>query len=434
MSRKKIALVGAGNIGGTLALLAGLKDLGDIVLFDVVDGVPQGKALDIAQLSTVAGFDSKLAGSSKYTAIKGADVVIVTAGVARKPGMSRDDLLGINIKVMQAVGEGIKKNCPNAFVICITNPLDAMVWVLQQASGLPANKVVGMAGVLDSARFRLFLAEEFNVSVEDVSAFVLGGHGDTMVPMVRYSTVAGIPLTDLIKMGWITRKRLNEIVDRTRNGGAEIVGLLKTGSAFYAPAASAIAMAESYLKDKKRVLPCAVSLSGQYGVKGMYVGVPAVIGAGGAERVVELQLNASEKAMLSKSVGAVKGLVDVCKGIMKSAQAKPTAKAPAKTAPAKKAPVKKAAVAKAPAKKAPAKAAAKKTAAPAKPAAKKPASARKPAASKAAAKPATAARKAAVKKPAAKPAAAKASAARKAPAKKTVVKKPAATKAAPKKA
>ena len=352
-------------------------------------------------------------------------MVIVTAGVARKPGMSRDDLLGINIKVMQAVGEGIKKNCPNAFVICITNPLDAMVWVLQQASGLPANKVVGMAGVLDSARFRLFLAEEFNVSVEDVSAFVLGGHGDTMVPMVRYSTVAGIPLTDLIKMGWITRKRLNEIVDRTRNGGAEIVGLLKTGSAFYAPAASAIAMAESYLKDKKRVLPCAVSLNGQYGVKGMYVGVPAVIGAGGAERVVELQLNASEKAMLSKSVGAVKGLVDVCKGIMKSAQAKPAAKAPAKTAPAKKAPAKKAPVKKA---------AAKKTAAPAKPAAKKPAAARKPAASKAAAKPATAARKAAVKKPAAKPAAAKASAARKAPAKKTAVKKPAATKAAPKKA
>jgi malate dehydrogenase len=336
MSRKKIALVGAGNIGGTLALLAGLKDLGDIVLFDVVDGVPQGKALDIAQLSTVAGFDSKLSGSSSYSAIKGADVVIVTAGVARKPGMSRDDLLGINIKVMQAVGEGIKKNCPNAFVICITNPLDAMVWVLQQASGLPANKVVGMAGVLDSARFRMFLAEEFDVSVEDVSAFVLGGHGDSMVPMVRYSTVAGIPLPDLIKMGWIDRKRLNEIVDRTRNGGAEIVGLLKTGSAFYAPAASAIAMAESYLKDKKRVLPCAVYLSGQYGVKDMYCGVPVVIGSGGAERVVELQLNASEKAMLSKSVAAVKGLVDACKGLMKSpAKAAAKSKAPA-TTPVKK--------------------------------------------------------------------------------------------------
>ncbi len=407
MSRKKIALVGAGNIGGTLALLAGLKDLGDIVLFDVVDGVPQGKALDIAQLSTVAGFDSKLAGSSKYAAIKGADVVIVTAGVARKPGMSRDDLLGINIKVMQAVGEGIKKNCPNAFVICITNPLDAMVWVLQQASGLPANKVVGMAGVLDSARFRLFLAEEFNVSVEDVSAFVLGGHGDTMVPMVRYSTVAGIPLPDLIKMGWIDRKRLNEIVVRTRNGGAEIVGLLKTGSAFYAPAASAIDMAESYLKDKKRVLPCAVHLNGQYGVKGMYVGVPVVIGAGGAERVVELQLNASEKAMLNKSVTAVKGLVDACKGIMKAAPAK----APAKKAPAKKA--------------APAKTAAKPAAKA--PAAKK-AAAKKPAATKTAA-PKTAAKKPATKKAAAKPAAVKKTAARKAPAK-----KPAASKAAPKKA
>ncbi len=422
MSRKKIALVGAGNIGGTLALLAGLKDLGDIVLFDVVDGVPQGKALDIAQLSTVAGFDSKLAGSSKYTAIKGADVVIVTAGVARKPGMSRDDLLGINIKVMQAVGEGIKKNCPNAFVICITNPLDAMVWVLQQASGLPANKVVGMAGVLDSARFRLFLAEEFNVSVEDVSAFVLGGHGDTMVPMVRYSTVAGIPLPDLIKMGWIDRKRLNEIVTRTRNGGAEIVGLLKTGSAFYAPAASAIAMAESYLKDKKRVLPCAVSLSGQYGVRGMYVGVPAVIGAGGAERVVELQLNAGEKAMLSKSVASVKGLVDVCKGIMKGAAAKPAAaKAPAKKAPAKKAPAKttvKKTVAKAAAKPA---AAAKKVAAKATTAAKT--AVKKPAAKKPAAKKPVA-KKAPVKKPVVK----------KAPAKKPAAKKPAATKAAPKKA
>jgi len=453
MSRKKIALVGAGNIGGTLALLAGLKDLGDIVLFDVVDGVPQGKALDIAQLSTVAGFDSKLAGSSKYTAIKGADVVIVTAGVARKPGMSRDDLLGINIKVMQAVGEGIKKNCPNAFVICITNPLDAMVWVLQQASGLPANKVVGMAGVLDSARFRLFLAEEFNVSVEDVSAFVLGGHGDTMVPMVRYSTVAGIPLPDLIKMGWITRKRLNEIVDRTRNGGAEIVGLLKTGSAFYAPAASAINMAESYLKDKKRVLPCAVSLNGQYGVKGMYVGVPVVIGAGGAERIVELQLNAGEKAMLSKSVGSVKGLVDVCKGIMKGTPAKPAAaKAPAKKAPAKKAPTKAAAKPAAAAKKAPAKAAAKpktaakpaaKKAAVKKPAAKKHAAkttvakkttavkkpvAKKPAAAKTAAKAKPVTKKVAVKKAAAKPAAAKPAAAKKAPAK-----KPAAPKAAPKK-
>ncbi|GAB4360320.1 MAG: malate dehydrogenase [Kiloniellaceae bacterium] len=318
MARNKIALVGAGNIGGTLALLAGLKELGDIVLFDIVDGVPQGKALDLAESTPVEGFDAKFAGASDYKAIKGADVVIVTAGVARKPGMSRDDLLAINIKVMNAVGEGIKKNCPNAFVICITNPLDAMVWVLQQASGLPPHKVVGMAGVLDSARFRYFLAEEMNVSVEDVSAFVLGGHGDTMVPMVRYSTVAGIPLPDLIKMGWLKKDRLDQIVQRTRDGGAEIVGLLKTGSAFYAPASSAILMAESYLKDKKRVLPCAAYLTGQYGVKNMYVGVPAVLGAKGVERIVELELSKSEKAMLDKSVGAVAGLVDTCKSMMKS--------------------------------------------------------------------------------------------------------------------
>ena len=321
MARNKIALVGAGNIGGTLALLAGLKELGDVVLFDIIDGVPQGKALDLVESSPVEGFDAKFVGASKYSAIKGADVVIVTAGVARKPGMSRDDLLGINIKVMNAVGEGIRKNCPKAFVICITNPLDAMVWVLQQASGLPASRVVGMAGVLDSARFRYFLAEELNVSVEDVSAFVLGGHGDTMVPMVRYSTVAGIPLPDLIKMGWLTKQRLDQIVQRTRDGGAEIVGLLKTGSAFYAPASSAIAMAESYLKDKKRVLPCAAYLSGQYGVKNLYVGVPCVIGAKGVERIVELNLNRSEQSMLNKSVGAVRGLVDACKGMMKAAKA-----------------------------------------------------------------------------------------------------------------
>ena len=329
MARNKIALVGAGNIGGTLALLAGLKELGDVILFDIVDGIPQGKALDLAESTPVEGFDAKFAGASSYAAIKGADVVIVTAGVARKPGMSRDDLLAINIKVMNAVGEGIKKNCPNAFVICITNPLDAMVWVLQQASGLPPHKVVGMAGVLDSARFRYFLADEMKVSVEDVTAFVLGGHGDTMVPMVRHSTVAGIPLPDLIKMGWISKGRLNEIVQRTRDGGAEIVGLLKTGSAFYAPASSAILMAESYLKDKKRVLPCAAHLSGQYGIKGLYVGVPVVIGAKGVERIVELDLNKSEKSMLAKSVGAVTGLVDTCKGMMK--------KAPAKKSPAKKA-------------------------------------------------------------------------------------------------
>ncbi len=333
MARNKIALVGAGNIGGTLALLAGLKELGDVVLFDIIDGVPQGKALDLAESTPVEGFDAKFAGASSYAAIKGADVVIVTAGVARKPGMSRDDLLAINIKVMNAVGEGIKKNCPNAFVICITNPLDAMVWVLQQASGLPAHKVVGMAGVLDSARFRYFLAEEMNVSVEDVSAFVLGGHGDTMVPMVRYSTVAGVPLPDLIKMGWLTKKRLDEIVQRTRDGGAEIVGLLKTGSAFYAPASSAILMAESYLKDKKRVLPCAAHLSGQYGIKNLYVGVPTVIGAKGVERIVELELSKAEQKMLDKSVGAVSGLVDTCKDMMKSA---PAQKAAAKKSSTKK--------------------------------------------------------------------------------------------------
>ncbi len=313
MARSKIALIGAGNIGGTLALLAGLKELGDVVLFDIVDGIPQGKALDIAQASPVEGYDASYGGANKYAAIKGADVVIVTAGVPRRPGMSRDDLLEVNLKVMQQVGAGIKRYCPKAFVICITNPLDAMVWVLQRASGVPAHKIVGMAGVLDSARFRHFLAEEMNVSVEDVTAFVLGGHGDTMVPVTRYSTVAGIPLPDLVEMGWMSQDRLDAIVDRTRNGGAEIVGLLKTGSAFYAPAASAIAMAESYLKDKKRVLPCAAHLDGQYGVKGMFIGVPAVIGAGGIERVVELKLSGDEQGMLDKSVAAVEDLVEACK-------------------------------------------------------------------------------------------------------------------------
>ena len=322
MARKKIALVGAGNIGGTLALLAGLKDLGDIVLFDVVDGVPQGKALDLAQVSPIEGFDAQITGGSDYKVIANADVVIVTAGVPRKPGMSRDDLIGINTKVMQAVGEGIRKNCPDAFVICITNPLDAMVWALREACGLPHNRVVGMAGILDSARFRYFLAEEFKVSVEDVVASVLGGHGDTMVPLIRYSSVSGIPIPDLIKMGWTTQKRIDEIVQRTRDGGGEIVALLKTGSAFYAPAASAIVMAESYLKDKKRVLPCAAYLNGEYGVKGMYIGVPVVIGAGGVERIVELQLNAEEKTMFEKSVGAVKTLVDVTKKLAAEATAK----------------------------------------------------------------------------------------------------------------
>ena len=311
MSRKKIALVGAGQIGGTLALLAGIKELGDISLFDIADGVPQGKALDLAQAGPVEGYDSALTGGSDYAAIDGADVVIVTAGVPRKPGMSRDDLISVNTKVMVAVGENIKQRCPGAFVIVITNPLDAMVGVLQQVSGLPAAKVVGMAGVLDSARFRHFLADEFKVSVEDVTAFVLGGHGDTMVPLVRYSTVAGIPLPDLVKMGWTTQERLDAIVKRTRNGGGEIVALLKTGSAFYAPAAAAIVMADAYLKDKKRLLPCAAYLSGQYGVNGIYVGVPVILGAGGVEKIVEIEMNTEEKAMFDHSVKSVKELVEV---------------------------------------------------------------------------------------------------------------------------
>ncbi|WP_339950623.1 malate dehydrogenase [uncultured Albimonas sp.] len=315
MSRPKIALIGAGQIGGTLAHLVGLKELGDVVLFDIAEGTPQGKALDIAESSPVDGFDSALSGANDYSAIAGADVCIVTAGVPRKPGMSRDDLLGINLKVMKSVGEGIAANAPNAFVICITNPLDAMVWALQKFSGLPKEKVVGMAGVLDSARFRYFLAEEFGVSVKDVTAFVLGGHGDTMVPLTRYSTVGGIPLPDLVKMGWTTQEKLDAIVQRTRDGGAEIVGLLKTGSAFYAPAASAIAMAESYLKDQKRVLPCAAYVDGAYGLDGFYVGVPTVIGDKGIEKIVEIELDKSEKAMLEKSIDAVKGLVEACKGI-----------------------------------------------------------------------------------------------------------------------
>ena len=308
MARNKIALVGAGNIGGTLALLAGLKELGDVVLFDIVDGIPQGKALDIAEASPVEGFDAAVSGANDYSDIAGADVVIVTAGIARKPGMSRDDLIGTNTKVMHSVGKGIKNHCPDAFVICITNPLDVMVGVLQKACGLPTNKVVGMAGVLDSARFRYFLAEEFEVSVEDVTAFVLGGHGDTMVPLVRYSAVAGIPVPDLIKMGWSTKEKLDEIVQRTRDGGAEIVKLLKTGSAFYAPASSAIEMAEAYIRDKKRVLPCAAYCEGVYDLDGLYVGVPAVLGAGGVERIVEIEMNADERSMFDHSVEAVKEL------------------------------------------------------------------------------------------------------------------------------
>ena len=315
MARNKIALIGAGQIGGTLAHLAAVKELGDIVLFDIVDGVPQGKSLDLAESGPVEGFNAKLTGASSYEAIAGSDVIIVTAGVPRKPGMSRDDLLGINLKVMAAVGEGIKQHAPDAFVICITNPLDAMVWALQKFSGLPAHKVVGMAGVLDSARFRYFLSDEFKVSVEDVTAFVLGGHGDDMVPSVRYSTVAGIPLPDLIKMGWTTQARLDAMVERTRKGGGEIVNLLKTGSAFYAPATSAIAMAESYLKDQRRVLPCAAYLTGQYGVKDMYVGVPVVLGSKGVERIVEIELAGKDREAFDKSVGAVQGLVDACKKI-----------------------------------------------------------------------------------------------------------------------
>ena len=315
MARKKIALIGAGQIGGTLALLSAQKELGDVVMFDVVDGVGQGKALDIAQSAVTQSFDVKMKGTSEYKDIEGADVVIVTAGVPRKPGMSRDDLLEINLKVMEQVGAGISKYAPDAFVICITNPLDAMVWALQKFSGLPANKVIGMAGVLDSSRFCHFIADELGVSIEDVNAFVLGGHGDTMVPLARYSTVAGIPLTDIVKMGWMSKERLEEIIQRTRDGGAEIVSLLKTGSAFYAPAASAIAMAESYLKDKKRVLPSAVQLNGEYGVKGTYVGVPVVIGAGGAEKVVEIALNSAEQKAFDKSVAAVEGLIQACQKI-----------------------------------------------------------------------------------------------------------------------
>jgi len=315
MARNKIALIGSGQIGGTLAHLVGLKELGDVVMFDIAEGIPQGKSLDIAQSSPISGFDAEMKGTNSYEALAGADVCIVTAGVPRKPGMSRDDLLGINLKVMEQVGAGIAKYAPGAFVICITNPLDAMVWALQKASKLPTKKVVGMAGVLDSARFRYFLADEFNVSVEDVTAFVLGGHGDSMVPLTRYSTVAGIPLPDLVKMGWTSQARIDEIVTRTRNGGAEIVNLLKTGSAFYAPAASAIAMAESYLRDKKRVVPCAAYLNGEYGVKDTYVGVPVVIGAKGVERVVEIELAGKDREAFDKSVEAVQTLTDACKKI-----------------------------------------------------------------------------------------------------------------------
>ena len=315
MKRNKIALIGSGQIGGTLAHLVGLKELGDIVLFDIADGIPQGKALDIAESSPISTFDTNIIGTSSYEDIKDADVCIVTAGVPRKPGMSRDDLLSINLRVMKSVGEGIKKYAPNSFVICITNPLDAMVWALQKYSGLPPENVVGMAGVLDSGRFSYFLAEEFNVSVKDVQTFVLGGHGDTMVPLVRYSTVGGIPIPDLVKMGWSSQKKIDQIVQRTRDGGAEIVALLKTGSAFYAPAASAINMAESYLRDQKRIIPCAANLSGQYGFKEIYVGVPTIIGNKGVEKIIEIDLNEKEKLNFSKSIDSVKNLINACKKI-----------------------------------------------------------------------------------------------------------------------
>ncbi|GHD98841.1 malate dehydrogenase [Defluviimonas sp. 20V17] len=315
MARPKIALIGAGQIGGTLAHLAAIKELGDVVLFDIAEGIPQGKALDLAESGPAEGFDASLKGTNDYADIAGADVCIVTAGVPRKPGMSRDDLLGINLKVMKSVGEGIKAHAPNAFVICITNPLDAMVWALREFSGLPHNKVCGMAGVLDSARFRHFLSLEFGVSMRDVTAFVLGGHGDTMVPLPRYSTVGGITLPDLVEMGWTSQEKLDAIIQRTRDGGAEIVGLLKTGSAFYAPATSGIEMAEAYLKDQKRVLPCAAWVDGALGQNGIYVGVPTVIGAGGIEKVIDIKLDKEEKAAFQKSVDAVKGLVEACKSI-----------------------------------------------------------------------------------------------------------------------
>ena len=385
MARNKIALIGAGNIGGTLAHLAGLKELGDVVLFDIITGIPQGKSLDIAESSPIEGFDARIRGSRGYGAIKGADVVIVTAGIARRPGMSRDDLIGINTQIMQSVGAGIKANCPGAFVICITNPLDAMVMVLRDACGLPHNRVVGMAGVLDSARFRYFLAEEFKVSVEDVTAFVLGGHGDTMVPLVRYSTVAGIPLPDLVRMRWTTSKRLDAIVQRTRMGGGEIVALLKTGSAFYAPASSAIQMAEAYLKDKRRVLPCAAYLRGEYGINGLYVGVPCIIGARGVERVVEIKLTPDERAMFIQSVRAVRGLVRLTLRMMgKAKKAKAKAKTKTRKAAAKKRTVRKAAAKKRAVKKAAAKRPAKKKAV--KKAAKKTAAKKKPATRRAAKK------------------------------------------------
>ncbi len=315
--RKRIALVGAGNIGGTLAHLIGLKELGDVILIDIVDGIPQGKALDLVQSSTIESFNANIKGSKNYNEMKNADVVIVTAGFQRRPGMTRDDLVEKNSSIVQQVGKGIKKHCPKAFVICITNPLDAMVSILQKNAGLKTSMCVGMAGVLDSARLRYFLAKEFGVSVQDVNAFVLGGHGDTMVPLIRYSTVSGVPVPELIKLKWSTQKKIDAIIDRTRDGGGEIGRLMKTASAFYAPASSAIAMAESYLKDNKRVLPCAAYLNGEYGVKGLYVGVPVVIGKKGVEKIVELKLNSTEKKQFNDSVKAVRNLTNLAAKLIK---------------------------------------------------------------------------------------------------------------------
>lgn len=312
-TRKKVSLIGAGNIGGTLAHLIALKKLADVVLFDVVEGMPQGKALDISQSSAVEGFDGSVIGTCNYEDIKGSDVIIVTAGIPRKPGMSRDDLVSINTGIIKSVAENIKKYAPNAFVIVVTNPLDVMVWVMKEVSGLPHNKVVGMAGVLDSSRFSYFLSQELGVSVNDITSFVLGGHGDSMVPLARYTTVGGVPIEDLIKSGATTKERLDAIIQRTRDGGAEIVQLLKTGSAFYAPASSAISMAQSYLLDQKRVLPCAAYLDGEYGVKDLYVGVPVVIGAKGVEKIIEIELSAEEKQAFDKSVESVRGLMQVVK-------------------------------------------------------------------------------------------------------------------------
>lgn len=311
MQRRKISLIGGGNIGGTMAHIIASRGFADVVILDKSADFAKGKALDIEQAMPItAAGDAQLFGTSEYKDIAGSDVVIITAGVPRQPGMSRDDLLGINNEVIKSIAIQVKQHCPDAFAIIVTNPLDVMVHQFQKTSGLPSKKVVGMAGVLDSARLRLFVARELGVSAEDVTAFVLGGHGDTMVPVIRYTTVAGIPLPELIKMGWLTVDQINKIVTRTRNGGAEIVQLLQKGSAYYAPAEAAVSMAESYLKDSKRVLPCAAMLNGEYGVSGLYIGVPVILGASGVERIVELELNEEENQMFKASVDAVRTLIE----------------------------------------------------------------------------------------------------------------------------